>query len=303
MTELPVWRSILYVPVNVERYVEKAHLRGADCIQLDLEDSVPASEKERARGLVAQAAPLVARGGADVIVRINRPLRLAVRDLEAVISKAVRGVSLAKVESASHVRLLDEVVTELEAERGLAAGHTRFVAMIETPAAFFQIEDIARASPRVVALEMGGEDFALNTGAEPAADVFLYPKQQIVLAANAAGILPLGFLDTIASFGDREAFRAMVRRSRRFGFLGASCIHPDQVTILNEEYRPAAAEVDYARRVIEANDAHAATGRGSFQIDGKMIDIPVVERARRVLARDAVIREREARAARLLTDP
>src|SRR5947207_4161185 len=111
---LPLWRSLLYVPVNVEKYVDKAHTRGADCIQLDLEDSVPAAEKERARTLVEAAAARVRKGGADVIVRINRPLSITVRDLEHSICPDVNGIAVTKVDSASHVKLLDELVSELE---------------------------------------------------------------------------------------------------------------------------------------------------------------------------------------------
>ena len=120
--ELPIWRSLLYVPAHVERFVEKAHERGADCIQIDLEDSVPASEKERARALVEGAAARVRRGGADVVVRVNRPLSLAVRDLEAAVGPDVDGFTLPKVESAEHVRLLDEHISDVEVRRGITVG-------------------------------------------------------------------------------------------------------------------------------------------------------------------------------------
>jgi citrate lyase subunit beta/citryl-CoA lyase len=293
--ELPVWRSLMYVPVNVDKFIDKAHTRGADVIQLDLEDAVPPAEKDRARTLVEQAAAKVRRGGADVVVRINRPLSMAVRDIEHAVCPDVNGIAVTKADSASHVRLLDELVTELEARRGMAAGHTRFIVMIETPDAFFRIHEIAAASARNVACVIGGEDFALNCNMQPTGEALFYPKQQMVIAANAAGIMPLGFIDSIAGFGDREKFRAMVRRSRDFGFMGAGCIHPDQVTIVNEEYTPTTAEVEYAQKVIALDKEAAAAGRGSFQIDGKMIDIPIVERARRLLRRHERIAEREAR--------
>ena len=148
---LPVWRSLLYVPVNVEKYVEKAHTRGADCILLDLEDSVPAHEKDNARKLVAQAAARVRRGGADVAVRINRPDAMAPRDLEASIGPGVNAIAVTKVDDAAHLRRLDEHVAKLEAKRGLAAGHTRFIAMVETPAAFFRMPEIATAVERTAA--------------------------------------------------------------------------------------------------------------------------------------------------------
>ena len=120
---LPVWRSLLFVPVTAKRFVDGAARRGADAIILDLEDSVAASEKERARAPVPEAAEIVSRGGADVVVRINRPLRLAVRDIETAVGPGVLALALPKVDSPEHVRLLAEIVDEVEAERGMALGH------------------------------------------------------------------------------------------------------------------------------------------------------------------------------------
>jgi citrate lyase subunit beta/citryl-CoA lyase len=293
--DLPVWRSLLYVPVNVEKFVEKAHTRGADVLQLDLEDAVPPAEKEKARTLVEKNAARVRRGGADVVVRINQPLSLAVRDLEHSVGPDVDGIAITKADSASHVKLLDELVTGLEEKRGMKAGHTKFIVMIETADAFTRIDEIPRASPRVVAMNIGGEDFALDLSAQPDDDVLLHPKQRMIIAARAAGVMPLGFIGTVADFSDWEKFRLMVRRARRFGFDGAGCIHPGQVKIVNEEYTPSEAEVAYARKVIQMNKEAAAAGRGSFQIDGKMIDIPVVVRAERLLRRYEAIKAREAR--------
>ena len=300
--ELPVWRSLMYVPVNVDKYVDKAHTRGADVIQLDVEDSVPPAEKAKARTLVEKAAAKVRRGGADVVVRINRPLALAVRDLEHSICPDVDGIAITKVDSASHVRLLDELVSELEAKRGMPAGHTKFIAMIETADAFFRIYEIVRACGRIVACNIGGEDFALDCNMQPTGEALFYPKQHMIIAANSVGIIPLGFIDSVAGFGDWDNFRKMVRRSRDFGFMGASCIHPGQVTIVNEEYTPAADEVDYARKVIKLDNEAAASGRGSFSLDGKMIDIPVVVRAGKLLKRFDAIKKREARTLAAMKD-
>jgi citrate lyase subunit beta/citryl-CoA lyase len=293
--DLPVWRSLLYVPVNVEKFVEKAHTRGADVLQLDLEDAVPPAEKEKARALVENSAARVRRGGADVVVRINQPLSLAVRDLEHSVCPDVDGIAITKADSASHVKLLDELVTGLEEKRGMKAGHTKFIVMIETADAFTRIDEIPRASPRVVAMNIGGEDFALDLNAQPDDDVLLHPKQRMIIAARAAGVMPLGFIGTVADFSDWEKFRLMVRRARRFGFDGAGCIHPGQVKIVNEEYTPSTEEVAYARKVIQMDKEAAAAGRGSFQIDGKMIDIPVVVRAERLIRRYEAIKEREAK--------
>jgi citrate lyase subunit beta/citryl-CoA lyase len=293
--DLPVWRSLMYVPVNVEKYVDKAHARGADCIQLDLEDSVPAAEKDAARKLVPAAAKRVRRGGADVVVRINSPYEITVKDLDAAICADVDGIAITKTQSADHVKRIDDCISGLEAKRGLRAGHTRLIAMIETPAAFFQMPAIAQSSARLAAMNIGGEDFALENGMEPTEETLLMPKQQMIFAARSGGLMPLGFIASVAAFGDWEAFGRMVRRSRQFGFMGAGCIHPGQVPIVNREYSPSAEEAGYARRVIEENARAEAAGRASFAIDGKMIDVPVVVRARRLLARLAAIEAREAK--------
>jgi citrate lyase subunit beta/citryl-CoA lyase len=294
-TELPVWRSLLYVPVNVEKFIEKAHTRGADVIQLDLEDAVPPAEKEKARTLVEKNAARVRKGGADVVVRINQPLSLAVRDIEHSICPDVDGIAITKADSASHVRLIDQVVTELEVKRGMPVGHTKFLVMIETTDAFLRIDEIPRASPRTVGMLIGGEDFALDLNAQPDDEVLLAPKARMIIAARAAGVMPLGFIGTVADFSDWEKFRLMVRRARRFGFDGAGCIHPGQVKIVNEEYSPSEPEVAYARKVIQMDKEAQAAGRGSFQIEGKMIDIPVVVRAERLIKRYEAIKAREAR--------
>jgi len=293
---LPVWRSLLYVPANVERFIEKAHTRGADCIQLDLEDSVPASEKAAARRAVAGAAARVRRGGADVVVRINSGAEMSALDLDASVGGDVDGIAVTKAQDADHIRRIDDHLSRLESARGLPDGHTRLIAMIESPAAFFRMPAIAAASPRLVAMNIGGEDFALETGMEPSEATLLMPKQQMIFAARAAGIMPLGFIDTIASFGDREAFARMVRRSRQFGFMGAGCIHPGQVSIVNEHYSPSPEEVARATRIVQEDAVHVAAGRGSWALDGEMIDVPVVERARRLLERHGAIQAREARA-------
>jgi len=296
--KLPVWRSALYVPANVPRFIDGAHRRGADAIIVDLEDSVPIAERPAARRDLIATAENVARGGADVIVRINRPWRQAMLDLEAAISPRVTALAVTKVDSADHIRLVSEVVGELEAERGMTVGSTKFTAMIETADAWFHMPEIAKADSRIVALTLGGEDFALSVGMLPTAEGLFMPKQQLAIAARAAGILPLGFIGTVADYKDLDAFRETIRRSRRLGFRGASVIHPAQVPILNEEFAPSADEVASARKIVAAYEEAVAAGRGSISVDGKMVDVPVVLRAQEVLAIHDAIREREGRATR-----
>ncbi|MCB1546684.1 MAG: CoA ester lyase [Hyphomicrobiaceae bacterium] len=283
--DLPAWRSLMFVPVIVPKYVAAAHTRGADGIILDLEDSVPAAEKARARELVQEASGVVSQAGADVLVRINRPWRLAIRDIEASVSAKVMALVCPKTESAAHLRMIAEVLDELEAERGLARGHTRLVALIEDADSYFRAQEIAHATPRLVGLSLGAEDFALSLGVAPTGPVLAAPKQHVIIAAKAAGILPMGFMGTVADFKDLEAFRQTLRTSRAFGFMASSCIHPGQVPIINEEYGPNPAAVAKAERMIAAYDAAIAQGLGAVTFEGSMIDVPVVERARALLTR------------------
>ena len=282
--ELPVWRSSLYVPVIVERFVGKAHERGADAIILDLEDSIPQAEKDRARDLVRGAVAKVGRGGADVTVRINRPWRQAIRDMEASVWPGVRALVLPKVADASHVAAIAEILDELEAERGLPPGSVGLVALVETAEAFFHLPAIARASRRLIGLTLGSEDFALSCGMTAEPDGLFYPTQHAAIAARAAGILPLGYVGSIADYSDLEAFRAMARQARRLGFRGGACVHPAQVSILNEAFTPTGEEVRQARGVVAAFEAALAQGLGAASFEGRMIDGPVVERARETLA-------------------
>jgi citrate lyase subunit beta/citryl-CoA lyase len=288
--KLPVWRSALFVPANVERFVAKATERGADALIVDLEDSIPPQQKEAARALLPSVVQRFRTSGrADVLVRVNQPLELAVRDIEAAVIPGVDAIMVTKVEGPDHLRLLDELVARLEQARGLPVGHILFVGLIEAPGPLALAHTIARATPRLAGLTLGAEDYATAIGAKPTEEVLLMPKQQIVQAACAAGVMPLGTLSTVADFGDLDAYARIVRRSADFGFVGASCIHPAQVPVLNAGFSPSADEVAYAERVVALDREAAAQGRASFAIDGKMIDIPIVQRAQALLARAQAI--------------
>jgi citrate lyase subunit beta / citryl-CoA lyase len=288
--DLPAWRSLMFVPVNVEKFVKTGADRGADAIILDLEDAVAPSQKEHARTLIAGAIPHVSRNGADVVVRVNRPWRLLVRDIEAAVIPGVKALMLTKVDSAEHVQAIASIVDELEIERGLPAGSMKFIVLVEDANGFFRMEQIAKSSPRIVGLSLGSEDFAADVGMQSEPEGLFYPKQHMLFAARAAGVMPMGFVGSIADFKDQEAFRAIVRRSKRLGFMCASAIHPLQVPVLNDEFAPTAAEIDRAQRMVKAYDDAYAAGLGAVQFEGAMIDVPVVNRARTVLARAKSLR-------------
>lgn len=296
---LPVWRSLLFVPVNVERFVAKAHQRGSDGLILDLEDSVAPGDKASARTLVAPTVERLRRVyGGDLLVRINQPLELAVPDLDAAIIAGVAGVVVTKVEGPDHLRLLDEMASRLEGTRGLPDRGIRFMGLVEGPRPLMQAYEIARSTPRLAALSLGGEDYATAIGGKPTEDVLAMPKQQILQAARAAGIMPMGTVGTVADYSDIAGYTRIVRRSADFGFVGSACIHPAQVGPLNAGFSPSAEEVAYAERMVVLDAEAAKSGRGSFALDGKMIDIPVVDRAKALLARARAIAARERAAKR-----
>lgn len=284
MNRQPSWRSLLFVPVLSERFLAKAHERGADAIILDLEDSILPTRKADARAALPAAVPRVAQKGADVVVRINRPLDLAVADIAASVMPGVAALMLPKVMGPEHVRLLAELVADREAALAMPIGHTRFLALIESPAALPHLYAIA-AEPRMAGMSVGGEDMATELGAIPSADSMYVFAMHGLAAARAAGILPMGSMGQLAKIDDLDAYRAGLRRGKALGFTTAACIHPAHVPIINEEYGASDGELDRARRLIAAFDAAVAEGAGAVAFEGSMIDLPVVIRARRLLER------------------
>ncbi len=277
-----MWRSLLYVPVTSERFVARAHTRGADAIILELEDAVAPSEKDRARRLVQEAAATVSQGGADVLVRVNRPWRLAVRDIEASLGPNVRGLVLPKVDSAEHVLALAEIAASVEAERGLPPAV--FFPRIEGPKGLLNAAEIAAADPRVVAIGLGSSDYTIAVGMEAGSAGNAMASFQVVNAAAAAGIAAVGLVSTITDFNDLDWFRHVAQESRALGLRGAPCVHPSQVPILNEVFSPTADELARARRIVEEYEQALANGEGAITVDGEFVDVPYYEQAKRLLA-------------------
>ena len=288
----PVWRSLLYVPAHVPRFVAKTAASDADALILDLEDSVPPEHKQAARDALADAVPMLRAAGRDVLVRANGPLDLLVPDLRAAVRAGAHGVVLPKVRGGSHVEAIDELLGTLEEGAGATPGGTRIVAIVETPQAFQAMDRIARASPRVVAMMLGGGDFALHCESDAGADVLRVPKQLLIIAARAAGILPLGLIGGLDELRDLDAFERIARASAALGYAGATCIHPLQVDALNRAFRPDDDAVRDARAVLAAYEDARDSGRGALRVDGRMVDAPGVARAKRVLARHAAVQAR-----------
>lgn len=282
-------RSLLYTPGHrsamVDRIVGGRVAAMPDVTLLDLEDSVPATEKENARRVVADAlsrpAPACLR-----YVRIGRSSSDdAEADLAAIVRRGLDGVLVPKVTRAEELPIVDEMLRERERSAGLPEGSIPVIPSVESAAGLLDAPRIARG-PRVVALMFGSEDFAADLGLatrrEGEAAELLYARSAIVVAAVAAGVLAL---DGIwADFRDEAGLRADALRGKRLGFAGRQCIHPDQIAIVHEVFSPSADELAHAERVVAAFDAGVASGLGAVALDGEMLDPPVVARARRLLS-------------------
>ncbi|MBT1160222.1 CoA ester lyase [Aminobacter anthyllidis] len=281
---VPRWRSLLFVPAHVPRFVETACERGSDGVILDLEDSVPEDQKGEARGQLPECVTKVGRKGASVLVRVNHGLRALAADLDAAVIAGVDALVLPKTDSAEWVLEIANAVSGLERERNLAPGRIRFLAQIETPGALQRLAAIASAHPRMVAMALGPEDFSAAVGGAPEFDLLLAPNLSVLFAARAAGLLPLGFIGSISEFSDTHKLREAAVHARRLGFAGALVIHPTQVAIFNEAFSPSSQELEWAHTVVAAENDAATRGLSAFSLNGKMIDPPVVRRAHEILA-------------------
>lgn len=273
-------RSLLYVPAHSERFIAKAHERGADAIILDLEDSVPPDAKQAARDGLAASVQAVRRGGARVLVRINSGERQE-EDALAACRAGADMLYVPKVQRPEDLARLAATLERLEAALG-DDRKIRFIALLEDIGAVLDARMIATA-PRIAGLSVGGEDLALAMGAEPTPDVLRQPKLLVHYAAKERGLLSIGMLRSTADFADAEGIKAAGREARAHGFDGATCIHPSVVPLLNTAFSPGAEQRAWAQRVVDA----AASGQGAFLIDSRMVDAPVIARARAILAKPA----------------
>lgn len=284
-------RSILCVPADQERFVLKAVERHADLILLDLEDGVAPAAKEAARASLRRHVDYLHGRGAAVYVRINHVAHLLAADLAACVGAGADGIVMPKVERPGEIHAVDLQLQRLEGDHGAKPGRTRMFALIETPPGLCNGPEIATASPRLVSMGIGAEDFATSMHMDPCIESLSYPAQSVAIAAVAAGLHPTGLPGPVGDFTDLAAYRKVAEHARKLGIRGAICIHPLQVPILNEVFAAAPSELAQARRIVEAFDAAERTGKGAIALDGRMIDAPIANRARELLARSFLSKE------------
>ncbi len=286
MSRLTALRSLLYVPGNRERFFAKLGELRPDGVIFDLEDSVPMAEKPVARQMVRAALAALDRTRLATFVRINPTTSgLARADLEAVACTELDGLVVPKVDSSADVRLVAEWLDEIEPVAGLEQGRICLVAILETVRGALNAIAIAAAEPRLLGLAFGAEDFSRDLGVErsPEGIETLYPRAHVALAARSMGLQ--AFDTPWTDIADTEGLRREARQGRQLGYTGKQVIHPSQIEIVHAAYRPSEAEVQWAQRVVDAYEQAVTRGLGAIQLDGKLIDVPMVERARETLAR------------------
>jgi len=281
VARLHALRSLLYVPGNRERFFAKLATLHPDAVIFDLEDAVPPAEKAAARATVRGALPGVDRARMAAFVRINPRDR---EDLDAVVCAALDAIVVPKAESADDAAVVAGWLDEAELREGLPPNQIRIVAILETARGALDAVRIATATPRLLALAFGSEDFSRDLGVErtPEGVETRYPRAHVALAAHAAG---LQAIDTPwTDIADPEGLRRETREARQLGYTGKQVIHPSQIDVVHAAFAPSAEEVAWAARVVEAYEAAVREGRGAIALDGKLLDVPMVERARRTLA-------------------
>jgi citrate lyase subunit beta/citryl-CoA lyase len=274
---------MMFVPGNNPGMMADAHIYGPDSIMLDLEDSVTMTEKDTARLLVYNALKTIDYGDTEMVVRIN-PLNTPYgkKDIEAMVKAGVHVIRMPKTETAEEVVEVEREIEKVEKEIG-CVGRTRIMAAIESALGVVNAYAIATASPRMMGIALGAEDYCANlkTQRTPGGDELRLARETIVVAARAAGI---DALDTVYSnLNDMETFRQEVEFIHRLGFDGKSIINPRQIEIVNEVFAPSEKAIEKARTIIAAIKEAEKKGSGVIAVNGKMVDRPVVIRAQRVI--------------------
>jgi citrate lyase subunit beta/citryl-CoA lyase len=279
-------RTLMFVPSNRPNMVQRAHQTPADVIVLDLEDAVPLDEKVAARQTVRASVESLHAAGKTVHVRVNNlDTKLTRDDLAAVIGPGLEALLYPKAQSAQEIRDLDVLIREQEYHRdGVTPGDTALIPMIETARAVLRCEEIARASSRVAGLALGGEDYCADLAVPRTKEgrELEHIRRTMVHVCVA---YRLRALDGIyAVLGDEEGLRADAAYARSIGMKGKYIVHPEQVAPVNEVFSPSAEEVEAARRLLAEFEAGVAAGHGTVRIAGQMVDIPIANRARELIA-------------------
>jgi len=285
---------MLFVPGANAAMISNTFIYKPDSIMFDLEDSVALAEKDTARMLVAHALQHPLYRELETVVRVN-PLasEFGLLDLNAVVRAGTDIVRLPKTDSAQDIVDMDKAITEIEKACGRAVGSTQLLAAIESAQGILAVNDIAKASPRLMGIALGAEDYVRNMKTERSPDgiELLFARSSILHAARANGLMAF---DTVYSDArNEEGFLREASLIKQLGFDGKSLINPNQIVLIHNLFAPTQKEVDHAERVIAAAEEAERNGSGVVSLNGKMVDTPIIERAKLVLQRAAASGIRE----------
>ena len=282
---MEIIRSLIFVPGNRSNMLDRARSFNADIIMYDLEDSVPPNEKINARNMAKQWVPELHNAGRRVMVRCNAlDTGLTHEEIRAVVSPNLYGISVGKTESEWDIKEIDEIITAAERTSGLDIGTIKLIPWIESAKAVRNVDGMSTASSRTVAIAFGGEDYTNDMGVQRTdhGEEVYVPRANVAIAARAANII--GLDGPYVAFQNPEGLRDDAKLARQLGYKGKFAIHPSQIEIINETFSPNPEDVEYAKRVIREWEKAESEGRGSLNLDGKMVDVPVVKRAENLLA-------------------
>ncbi|MDP1546756.1 MAG: CoA ester lyase [Anaerolineales bacterium] len=278
-------RALLYMPGDNWKMITKSITLGVDSICMDMEDGTAVNKKAEARATIAKALQELDFGASEKLARINSVgSGWEKDDIEAVLPFRPDGIVIPKVESFEQVEWASRIIEDAELKNGWQVNSIRILIGVETAKGISNLKEIA-AHPRLDAVIFGGEDFAASIGATRTKDAIelLYARQAVIVACAAFDIQPLDIV-TI-DYKDLESLKLEAEFGARLGFSGKQVIHPNQVPVAQEAFTPSDEAIAYARRIVETFEASQKEGKGAYSLDGKMIDMPLLKNAQKVLAR------------------
>lgn len=289
---MKVLRSILFTPGSNMRMIQKIPALTADAVVLDLEDSIPIADKDTARVFIRDSLESAGSGSAEVYVRVNGIITgITADDCDFIVQKGLAGIMLPKVESKADVLKSEKLIEEKELERGLEP--TPLIATIETAKGVMNAYEIASASKRVIAMGFGAVDYTRDLGtslSKEGTELFV-PRSIVAMVSRAASIQAL---DTVfIDLADEQGLIRDSQTARQLGFKGKFLIHPCQIDPVNKVFSPSLKEVEYARKIASAFREAEARGLGATSLEGRMIDIPVYQQAKDLIALADAIAEKE----------
>jgi len=279
-------RALLYMPGDDRRKIEKATTLGVDCICMDMEDGVAITQKSEARAVIAEAMKELDFGSSERCIRINSVgSGFEKYDLAAALATSPDAIVVPKVETAGQVRAISDYIEMYERSARMPLRGIPLLVGVETGKGIMNLKEIAEADRRLEAIIFGAEDYAASIGATRTRDAteVLYARSVVVTAcaANDLQAIDMVYID----FRDVEGLRLEAEQGAGLGFSGKQIIHPNQVAPVQEAFTPSDEAIEYAQRLVDAFSASQKEGRGAFALDGKMIDMPLLKNAQKVLER------------------